>query len=202
MDDAKKLELVLRSGALPAAISLSNEQIIGPSLGRDSIQQGIKGAGLGAALVVLLMVFYYRQAGLIADFAVLFNLFMQVAILSMFSASLTLPGIAGLALTMGIAVDANVLINERILEELVNGKSARAAVATGYDKAFSAILDAHVTTLIGGLILAQYGTGPIKGFAVTLIVGVGCSLYTAVVITRLFFEVWVRLRRQTTFGLA
>lgn len=202
MEDAKKLELVLRSGALPAAISLSNEQVIGPSLGRDSIEQGLKGAGLGALFVMVLMLVYYRQAGLIANFAVAFNLCMQFAILSMFSASLTLPGIAALALTMGIAVDANVLINERILEEIVNGKSARAAVATGYDKAFTAILDSHVTTLIGGLILAQYGTGPIKGFAVSLIVGVGCSLYTAVVITRLFFEVWVKLRRQTHFGLA
>jgi preprotein translocase subunit SecD len=153
-------------------------------------------------LVILLMLAYYRAAGTIACIGVTFNLFLQVVVLSMFSASMTLPGICGLALTMGIAVDANVLINERIMEEFALGKSARAALATGYDKAFSAILDSHVTTLIGALILAQFGTGPIKGFAVTLIVGVACSLYTAVVITRLFFELWVRLKRSTYFGLS
>jgi preprotein translocase subunit SecD len=201
MDDARKLELVLRSGALPAPISRSNEQLIGPSLGRDSIQRGIKGAAGGALLVITLMLLYYRAAGMVANIAVTFNLFLQVVVLSMFSASMTLPGICGLALTMGIAVDANVLINERIMEEFAHGKSARAALATGYDKAFSAILDGHVTTLIGALILAQFGTGPIKGFAVTLIVGVTCSLYTAVVITRLLFELWVRFKRSTHFGL-
>ena len=201
MDDARKLELVLRSGALPAPISRSNEQLIGPSLGQDSIQKGIRGAGAGALLVVLIMLVWYRAAGIVANIAVMFNLFLQMVVLSMFSASMTLPGICGLALTMGIAVDANVLINERIMEEFAHGKSARAALSTGYEKAFSAILDGHVTTLIGALILAQFGTGPIKGFAVTLIVGVACSLYTAVVVTRLMFEVWVRLKRVTHFGL-
>lgn len=193
--DARKLELVLRSGALPAPISLQNEQLIGPSLGQDAIKSGLNAAGIGAALVLAFMLIYYSRAGIIADLAVVFNLFLQLAVLAMFGASLTLPGIAGLALTIGISVDANVLINERIREELRQGKSPRAAVDIGYDKAFSAILDGHVTTLISGLILAQYGSGPIKGFAVTLIVGIAVSLFTGVVCTRLLFDIAVRGRR-------
>ncbi len=195
LQDAKKLELVLRSGALPAPISPSNEQRIGPSLGKDAIAQGAKGAISGAVLVLLFMVTYYSRAGMIANVAVIFNLILQVAVLAMFGASMTLPGIAGLTLTIGIAVDANVLINERIREELRQGKSPRAAVDVGYDKAFSAILDGHVTTLISGLILAQYGSGPIKGFAVTLIVGIAVSLFTGVVCTRLMFDYAVRARK-------
>jgi preprotein translocase subunit SecD len=193
--DARKLELVLRSGALPAPISPSNEQRIGPSLGTDAIVQGLKGALFGTILVLLFMQIYYSRAGLIANLAVIFNLVLQVAILAMFGASMTLPGIAGLALTIGISVDANVLINERIREELRHGKSPRAAVDVGYDKAFSAILDGHVTTLISGLILAQYGSGPIKGFAITLIVGIAVSLFTGVVCTRLMFDWAVRARK-------
>ncbi|MEZ4310540.1 MAG: protein translocase subunit SecD [Polyangiaceae bacterium] len=192
---AKNLELVLRSGALPAPISPSNEQRIGPSLGQDAIVAGMKGGAAGAILVLIFMAIYYNRAGLIADVAVIFNLVLQIAILAMFGASMTLPGIAGLTLTIGIAVDANVLINERIREELRLGKSPRQAVDVGYDKAFSAILDGHVTTLISGLILAQYGTGPIKGFAVTLIVGIAVSLFTGVVCTRLMFDWAVRGRK-------
>lgn len=199
--DAKKLELVLRSGALPAPISKSNEQTIGASLGNDSIDLGVRAAGLGGLFVLSLMFLSYRRAGLIANFAVLFNLMLQISVLSMFGASLTLPGIAGLALTVGMAVDANVLINERIKEELAAGKLARAAVSLGYDKAFSAILDGNATTFISGLILWQYGTGPIKGFATTLIVGIVCNLFTGVVVTRLFFEFWVRGRRDVKLGM-
>ncbi|AKT41709.1 protein translocase subunit SecD [Chondromyces crocatus] len=195
LEDARKLELVLRSGALPAPISLSNEQRIGPTLGRDAISESFKGALGGGTLVLLFMMVYYRRAGVIADVAVLFNLVIQIAVLAMFGASMTLPGMAGLALTIGVAVDANVLINERIREELRLGKSPRAAVDIGYDKAFSAILDGHVTTFIGGLILAQYGTGPIKGFAITLIIGIAASLFTGVVCTRLMFEWAVRHRK-------
>jgi preprotein translocase subunit SecD len=193
--NARKLELVLRSGALPAPISPSNEQLIGPSLGQDSIEQGMKGGLAGAALVLVFMVVYYSRAGFIADVAVVFNLLLQVAVLAMFGASMTLPGIAGLVLTIGIAVDANVLINERIREELRLGKSPRASVDVGYDKAFSAILDGHVTTFISGLILMQFGTGPIKGFAVTLLVGIVVSLFTGVVCTRLMFDYAVRGRK-------
>jgi preprotein translocase subunit SecD len=198
--DAQKLELVLRSGALPAPISPSNEQRIGPSLGHDSIEQGLKAAGIGGILVLAMILLFYRRAGLIAAFAVFLNLALQLTVLSTFSASLTLPGIAGLALTVGMAVDANVLINERIREELAAGKAARSAVQLGYDKALSAIIDGNATTLISALILAQYGSGPIKGFAVTLIVGMICNLFTGVVVSRLFFEFWVRGRRDVKLG--
>lgn len=190
--DAKKLELVLRSGALPAPITPSNEQHIGPSLGKDSIRLGVEGAAAGGLLVLLFMIMYYRTAGLITDLAVLMNLFLQLAILASFGASMTLPGIAGLALTLGMSVDANILINERIREELREGKSARIAVEVGYSKAFSAIVDGQLTTLIAGLVLAQYGTGPIKGFAVTLMVGVTCSIFTGVMVSRVLFDIWVR----------
>lgn len=191
-EESKQLELVLRSGALPAPITPSNEQRIGPSLGRDAINSGVKAALIGSSIVLVFMVLYYSASGLIADFAVLFNLLLQMAILSSFGASMTLPGIAGLALTIGMSVDANVLINERMREEIRAGKSPRAVVDVGYEKAFSAILDGHVTTLLSGLILAQYGTGPIKGFAVTLIVGVIASLFSAVFCTRVIFELLVR----------
>ncbi|HMJ13217.1 MAG TPA: protein translocase subunit SecD, partial [Polyangiaceae bacterium] len=190
--DARKLELVLRSGALPAPISPTNEQRIGPSLGQDSIKLGVQGAVGGGILVLLFMLLYYRRAGIIANVAVLMNVFLQLAILASFGAAMTLPGIAGLALTIGMSVDANVLINERIREELRLGKSPRAAVEVGYGRAFSAIIDGHVTTLISGVILAQYGSGPIKGFAVTLIVGVAVSIFTGVMVSRAMFDVWVR----------
>jgi preprotein translocase subunit SecD len=192
LSKARKLELVLRSGALPAPISPSNESLIGPSLGRDAIGQAGKGGLVGAALVLAFMLLYYRKSGLVADICVLFNLFLQMAVLASFSATMTLPGIAGLALTLGMSVDVNVLINERIREELRAGRSIRAAVEAGYEKAFSSILDGHVTVFISGLILAQYGTGPVKGFAVTLIVGIICSLFTGVFCTRLVFDWWVR----------
>ena len=190
--NAHKLELVLRSGALPAPITPSNESMIGPSLGKDAIQQAVKGMLVGSSLVLVFMMFYYRKSGIVADLAVLFNLFLQMAILASFSATMTVPGIAGLALTLGMSVDVNVLINERIREELRAGRSIRAAVDAGYDKAFSSILDGHVTVFISGLILAQYGSGPVKGFAVTLIVGIIASLFTGVFCTRLVFDWWVR----------
>ncbi len=192
LHDAKQLELVLRSGALPAPITPSNESLIGPSLGRDSIQQAVKGALLGAGAVLVFMLFYYRKSGAVADIAVLFNLMLQLAVLATFGATMTLPGIAGLSLTIGMSVDANVLINERIREELRAGKTVRAAVDAGYTRAWPSIIDGHMTVLITGLILAQYGTGPVKGFAFTLIVGIICSLFTGVFCTRLVFDWWVR----------
>lgn len=200
--DARKLELVLRSGALPAPISPSNEQRIGPSLGRDAINLGVQGALGGSVLVLIFMVIYYNRAGFIADIAVVMNLFLQLAVLASFGASMTLPGIAGLALTIGMSVDANVLINERIREELDLGKTARAAVEIGYKRAFSAIFDGHITSVIAGVVLAQYGTGPVKGFAATLLVGVVCSLFTGVAMTRVMFDLWVRsLGRQGKLSL-
>jgi preprotein translocase subunit SecD len=202
LKSARALELVLRSGALPAPISPSNEQRIGPSLGRDSIDLGVQGALGGSALVLVFMVLYYNRAGFIADIAVVMNLFLQLAVLASFGASMTLPGIAGLALTIGMSVDANVLINERIREEIDLGKSARAAVEIGYKRAFSAIFDGHITSVIAGVVLAQYGTGPIKGFAATLLVGVVCSLFTGVAMTRVMFDLWVRfLGRQGRLAL-
>ncbi|MBX3202833.1 MAG: protein translocase subunit SecD [Labilithrix sp.] len=192
LKSAEKLEMVLRSGALPAPIQLSNESIIGPTLGDDAIAKGATGGAAGVVLVLAFMLLYYRGSGFVADAAVLFNLLLQLAILASFSGTLTLPGIAGLALTVGMAVDANVLINERIREELRAGRSIRASVDAGYDKAFTAIVDGHVTIFISGLILAQYGTGPVKGFAITLIIGIIASLFTSVFCTRLVFEYWVR----------
>jgi preprotein translocase subunit SecD len=192
LHDAKQLELVLRSGALPAPITPSNESLIGPSLGQDAIQQGAKGAFYGIIAVIAFMILYYRKSGVVADVAVLFNLFLQLAVLASFGATMTLPGIAGLALTLGMSIDVNVLINERIREELRAGKSVRQAVDHGYERAWPSIIDGHVTVLITGLILAQYGSGPVKGFAVTLIVGIMCSLFTGVFCTRLVFDWWVR----------
>ena len=192
LKNAEKLEMVLRSGALPAPITPSNESLIGPTLGADAIKKGAIGAVGGASLVLLFMIFYYRGSGFVADTAVLFNLLIQLAILATLSGTLTLPGIAGLALTIGMAVDANVLINERIREELRAGRTIRAAVEAGYEKAFSAIVDGHVTIFISGLILSQYGTGPVKGFAYTLIIGIIASLFTGVFCTRLVFDYWVR----------
>jgi len=190
--DSRRLELVLRSGALPAPISPSNEQRIGPSLGQDAIKLGIQGALGGIGLVLVFMLIYYERAGFIADIAVVMNLFLQLAILSAFGASMTLPGIAGLALTVGMAVDSNIIINERIREELLLGKSARAAVDVGYKRALNAIIDGHVTTVIAGLVLMQYGTGPLKGFAVTLMVGVICNIFTGVIVSRLMVDLWVK----------
>jgi preprotein translocase subunit SecD len=190
--DARQLELVLRSGALPAPISPSNEQRIGASLGSDSIKLAVQGTLGGTTLVLLFMLVYYHRAGLIADLAVGLNLILQLAVLASFGASMTLPGIAGLALTVGMSVDNNILINERIREEISLGKSMRAAVEVGYNRALAAIVDGHVTTVIAGVVLMQYGTGPLKGFAVTLMVGVICNVFTGVLVTRLMFDLWVR----------
>jgi preprotein translocase subunit SecD len=189
---ARRLELVLRSGALPAQITPSNSSEIGPSLGRDSIDQAVKGLVVSGGLVLLFMIFYYRKAGVVADAAVLFNMMLQMAILATLSATMTLPGIAGLALTIGMGVDANVLVNERIREELRAGRSVRAAVENGYHRAFPSIIDGHITVFISGLILSQYGTGPVKGFAYTLLVGIAASLFTGFFCTRLVFEWWTR----------
>jgi preprotein translocase subunit SecD len=190
--EARQLELVLRSGALPAPISPSNEQRIGPSLGRDSIKLAVQGSLGGTTLVLLFMLLYYHRAGLIADLAVGLNLFLQLAVLASMGASMTLPGIAGLTLTVGMSVDNNILINERIREEIALGKSMRAAVEVGYRRALAAIVDGHITTVISGLVLWQYGTGSLKGFAITLIVGVVCNVFTGVLVTRLMFDLWVR----------
>lgn len=193
-DEAKDLAIVLRSGALPAPLLPMEERSIGPTLGSDSIRKGVRAALIGAALVVLFMAIYYSLSGLLADFALFFNIFFLLAILSTLRATLTLPGLAGIALTIGMGVDANVLIFERIREELGLGKTVRAAISTGYSKAFITIIDANLTTLITALALYIFGTGPIRGFAITLSAGLIINIITAVYLTRLILE-WILGRR-------
>jgi preprotein translocase subunit SecD len=182
--EARDLSLLLRAGALAAPIYKVEERTIGPSLGQDNIDKGLRAIMIGFGLVVIFMIIYYRMFGLIADLALFTNLVLIVALLSMLQASLTLPGIAGIVLTVGMAVDANVLIFERIREELRNGNSPQASIAAGYEKALSTIADANLTTLIAAVVLFVFGTGPIKGFAVTLSLGIITSMFTAIVGTR------------------
>jgi SecD/SecF fusion protein len=189
MEEAQDLALVLRAGALPAPVHAITENTVGPSLGHDSIQKGQLSVIIGILLVIAFMVLYYRGAGLIADFALLLNILFVLAFMASFHATLTLPGIAGIILTVGMAVDANVLIFERIREELKTGKTIRSAIDSGYGRAFTTILDANVTTLITAIVLYSFGTGPIKGFALTLSVGIVASMFTAIFVTRLIFDV-------------
>jgi len=182
--EARDLSLLLRAGALAAPIYKVEERTIGPSLGRDNIDRGLQAIVIGLALVMLFMALYYRVFGIIADLALMTNLVLVVALLSMLQAALTLPGIAGIVLTVGMAVDANVLIFERIREELRNGNSPQASINAGYDKALSTIADANITTLIAAVVLFVFGTGPIKGFAVTLSLGIITSMFTAIIGTR------------------
>ncbi|MEZ4650793.1 MAG: protein translocase subunit SecD [Candidatus Eisenbacteria bacterium] len=186
--EANDLAIVLRAGALPAPVNIIEERTVGPSLGRDSIQTSLRAALLGAALVVGFMAIYYRMSGLVAVLALVLNITFLFAGLALFRGTLTLPGIAGIVLTIGMAVDANVLIFERIREELRSGKRPRLAIASGFDRAFTTILDANLTTLISAVVLWSFGTGPIKGFAVTLGIGILANLYTAVVVTRMVFD--------------
>jgi preprotein translocase subunit SecD len=179
-DEAHNLALLLRSGALAAPIQIVEERTIGPSLGQDNIDQGFMSVMVGLALVLLFMAFYYRVFGLVANIVLVANLIMIVAVLSMLQATLTLPGIAGIVLTVGMAVDANVLIYERIREEIRVGSTPQASIHAGYDKALSSIVDANVTTLIAAIVLFSFGTGPIKGFAVTLVIGIVTSMFTAI----------------------
>jgi len=185
---ARDLAIVLRAGALPAPVRIIEERSVGPSLGADSIREGITAGIIGTAMVVVFMAIYYQFSGLIALVAMVLNVFYLIAAMAGFGATLTLPGLAGIILTIGMSVDANVLIFERIREELRNGKSVRQSVQLGYDRAFRTILDAHVTTLISALFLFQFGTGPIKGFAITLIVGLVANMFTAVFFTRMIFD--------------
>lgn len=189
--DANQLTLVLKSGALPAPVTFREERSVGPSLGADSVKQGQMAFLVGSFLVILLMMFYYRLSGFFSVVAVLYNLILMLAALAWLGATITLPGIAGLLLTFGIAVDANVIINERIREELRQGKGPRAAVETGYKSAFTAVFDSHVTSFIAGIVLWEFGTGPVQNFATMLIIGTVLSIFTAVFITRIFFDMVV-----------
>jgi SecD/SecF fusion protein len=189
VDEANDLAIVLRAGALPAPVVVEEERTVGPLLGADSIRSGIRATIIGGVLVFLFMLFYYRLAGLIANLALGLNLLIILGCLAIFRGTLTLPGIAGLILTIGMSVDANVLIYERIREELKVGKSLRAAIPAGYHRAFSAILDSNLTTIIAAALIFKFGTGPIRGFAVTLTVGLLANMFTAVTCTRVIFEV-------------
>jgi preprotein translocase subunit SecD len=198
--EARLLEIVLRAGALPAPVSIVEQRTVGPSLGEDSIRSGLTATGLAFIFTVLFMVFYYHTAGAVADLALFFNVLFILGVLAGFQATLTLPGIAGIILTIGMAVDANVLINERIREELGGGKTLRAAVDAGYSKAFSAILDSNVTTFLTGIILYQFGSGPVQGFALTLMIGIVASLFSAIVITRVIFNLMMDRNINPNFG--
>ncbi|MCK5669366.1 MAG: protein translocase subunit SecD [Gammaproteobacteria bacterium] len=189
--EARNLALLLRAGALAAPIEIVEERTVGPSLGKDNIAKGFDSVMIGFALVLIFMAIYYRVFGLFADVALTLNLVLIVSLLSLMQATLTLPGIAGIVLTVGMAVDANVLIFERIREEMRLGRTPRAAVEAGFEKAKLTIIDANVTTLIAALVLFQFGTGPVKGFAVTLSVGIISSLFTAVVVSRLIFDLYL-----------
>ncbi|MBF0126186.1 MAG: protein translocase subunit SecD [Magnetococcales bacterium] len=195
MEDAHDLAIVLRAGALPAPVSILEERTVGPTLGSDAIHEGILSSVVGGVLVILFMGFYYKGLGWLANIAVIFNIFVLMAVLAALQAALTVPGIAGVVLLIGIAVDANVLIIERIREELRLGKTPFAAIDQGYDKAFMTILDSHVTALATSVILFQFGTGPVRGFAVTLAIGLVASLFTSITLTRLMLYYILRNRR-------
>jgi preprotein translocase subunit SecD len=187
-EEARRLKIVLKAGALPAPLEVLEERAVGATLGRESVKKGLLAMAIGFVGISLFMVFYYAKSGLVAVFTLALNAFLMIACLSLFGATLTLPGLAGLALTIGMAVDSNVIIFERIRDEIRNGVSRDLAVHTGFDKAFGAIFDSNITTLLAGAILYYFGTGPIRGFAVTLSVGIATTLFCAVFVARLCFD--------------
>jgi SecD/SecF fusion protein len=188
-EEAKLLEVVLKAGALPAPLEIIEERNVGPSLGEDSIKKGLKSAYLAFIIIALFMIAYYSTGGIVADLALVLNIAFILAVLAGFNATLTLPGIAGIILTIGVAVDANVLIYERIREELAIGRTLRSAIDEGYSKAFSAIFDSNITTFLTALILYNFGSGPIQGFALTLMIGVIANLFSAVFITKVIYDI-------------
>lgn len=196
--EASELALLLRSGALAAPMYFVEERTIGPSLGQDNIDKGLNASKIGYLLVFLWMIVFYRACGVIANIALAFNIIALAAVMSIIGSSLTLPGIAGIVLTMGMAVDANVLIFERIREELAGGAKPKSAIITGFDRAFSSIFDGNLTTLLVAFILFAIGTGPIKGFAITLAVGIITSLFTAIIVTRALMQIWYGNRKNLT----
>jgi preprotein translocase subunit SecD len=202
VQQVQDLSLLLRAGALPAPLQVLEERTVGPDLGADSIKAGTIASLLGLVLVIVLMIAIYGTLGALADLALVLNLILLLASLSFLGATLTLPGIAGIVLTMGMAVDANVLIYERMREEQRNGRTVMSAMQAGYDRAFGTIFDAHVTTLVAAALLFQFGSGPVRGFAVTLTLGLLASLFTAVLVNRMLVFSWVRWRRLKTLPLA
>jgi preprotein translocase subunit SecD len=200
LEEARLLEIVLKAGALPAPVEIIEQRSIGPSLGEDSIRSGVLSSVIATLLTIVFMIFYYRTGGAVADIAVIFCLLFLLGVLAAFQATLTLPGIAGMILTLAISVDANVLINERIREELATGKTLRAAIDAGYSRAWTAILDSNLTTFISGIILYQFGSGPVQGFALTLMIGIITSMFAAVFITRVIFYVMSDRSLNINFG--
>jgi preprotein translocase subunit SecD len=194
-EEAKVLAIALRTGRLPAPVKILEQSTVGPSLGRDSIRAGVLASAIGGLGIVLFMLVYYKISGVVADMALVMNLILILAVMAGVGATLTLPGIAGIALTIGIAVDANVLIYERIREELRLGKTPRAAIDTGYERATITIMDANVTSAIAALVLYEFGTGPVKGFAVTLFFGLAANMFTAIFVTRVIFDYLLNERR-------
>ena len=201
IDAAKALAVVLRAGALPAPVNIIEERTVGPSLGADSVRRGTQSVLIGLVLVLVFMLVYYRISGSIADFALIWNIVMVLAVLASLQATLTLPGIAGLILTVGMSIDANVIIFERIREELRKGKTPKAAVDGGFDRALTTIIDANVTTLIASLVLWQFGTGPIKGFATVLFWGILISMFTAIFVTRTIFNSFTSRKGMTKLSI-
>ena len=201
MKEAQDLTLILQEGALPARLTVATKTVVGPSLGKDSIEKSLNSLLFGLSLVVLFMVIYYRWSGFLANAALLFNTLFIFALLAMFQATLTLPGMAGIVLSIGMAVDANVLIFERIREEIAQGQAPRSAIANGYGNAMRAILDSNITTVLAAAVLYQFGTGPIRGFAVTLMMGITCSMFTAIVMTRLIYEYFLTAKRITRISV-
>jgi SecD/SecF fusion protein len=199
-NEARLLEIVLKAGALPAPTRIIEQRSVGPSLGEDSVRAGMNSMIIALIFTVLFMILYYHTSGAIADFALLFNIMFILGVLAGFQATLTLPGIAGIVLTIGMAVDANVLINERIREEMAGGKTVRAAIDAGYSKAFAAIFDSNITTFLTGLVLYQFGTGPVQGFALTLMIGIGASMFSAIVITHVIFNIMTEKGVNPNFG--
>jgi preprotein translocase subunit SecD len=200
MEEAKLLEIVLKAGALPAPVEILEERTVGPSLGEDSIVKGFRSVILGYIIVVLFMIFYYQRAGTVSAAALVFSVLFILGILAGFKATLTLPGIAGIILTIGMAVDANVLIFERIREELSTGKTVKASIESGFARANSAIIDSNITTFFTGIILYQFGTGPIQGFALTLMIGIAASLFSALVISRLVLDIMTAKGVKVSIG--
>ncbi len=195
-EEAEDLALVLRAGPLPATIKYLEERTIGPSLGADSIRKGLQATAIAVILVMIFMVFYYRLSGINAVIALILNFIILMGALSYFKATLTLPGIAGIILTIGMAVDANVLVFERIKEELSSGKNVTSSISAGFTRALRTILDANITTIIAAIFLFQFGTGPIRGFSITLIIGISASMFTAIFVSRLIFDIIFSRRKQ------
>jgi preprotein translocase subunit SecD len=199
--EAKDLALVLKAGALPAPVEIREKREVGKTLGEEAVHKGGTAAMVASLIVTLFMLIYYKGSGLIADFGMVLNLIFMMAVLALFEATLTLPGMAGIALTLAMAVDANVIIFERIREEMRVGKTPRAAIEAGYDRAYSAIVDSNVTTVIAGVVLMQYGSGPVRGFAVTLNIGIVCSMFTAIFCTRMVYDFFTARRKLQSLSI-